>query len=100
MSEQDFWDSTLRAIYNRRNGFHDLEEMRQRQEWERTRWQTAILATLQVDKKNRTKLDKALKLPWDDEGREQRPVLPTEQDLKEFEKYDRHVNKKFRNGIS
>lgn len=36
-SEDQFWDSTLRALYNAVEGWTDLEESRQRQEWERMR---------------------------------------------------------------
>lgn len=38
MSSEDFWNSTIRNVLNRIEGFRDLETKRQQIEWERSRW--------------------------------------------------------------
>lgn len=43
MTEEQFWDSTPRSFHHRITGFYELENQRNRQAWERTRWLAAIL---------------------------------------------------------
>jgi hypothetical protein len=43
MNVDDFYDMLPREFWNKVAGFHDLENMRQRSDWERTRWSTCLL---------------------------------------------------------
>lgn len=44
-----------------------MQEANERQNWERTRWSTAVLLNVQLDKKHRIKPTQLLSLPWDEE---------------------------------
>ena len=46
-------------------GFHDLEENRERQQWERTRWLGALLLQPHAKKGTRMKPTDIAKFPWD-----------------------------------
>lgn len=52
---------TFREIFNAIDGYND----KQKQEWERTRWQTWHLINIQLQRKDKIKLT-AIPLPWDD----------------------------------
>ena len=67
MSISDYMNAELRTIVNALNQYYELEEERQRQYWERTRWQTAALVNIQLSKKDKIKVFDLLPLPWDDE---------------------------------
>lgn len=43
----------------------------QRQAWERTRWQSWILTSIQLDRKDRRPMQQMFPLPWDSESKEQ-----------------------------
>jgi hypothetical protein len=74
-SPSEFWGSTLREVWGCLIAFEDLEQQRQRDEWERTRWQTSWLLMMMeacVGSKKRVfgKLT-AVPLPWDKEKADQ-----------------------------
>lgn len=48
-------------------GWSQREILLQRQQWERTRWQTWVLTSIQLDKKDRKPMDEMFPLPWDKE---------------------------------
>lgn len=67
-------------------GWSKREQDRIRHSWELTRWQTWVLTSIQLDKKDRKALDEMFPLPWDrkaqrsPEGKE--PTLTIEERLK------------------
>ena len=50
MNVDDFYDMLPREFWNKVEGFHNLENMRQRSDWERTRWSTCLLLNIQLPK--------------------------------------------------
>ena len=65
MSRGDFercTPSELRAVWDR---WREAEELRNREEWERLRWQ--MLCTLQPHSKKELTVQDVLQLPWDRE---------------------------------
>lgn len=85
----DYMDSELCTLFNAIEAYFEVEETRQRQEWERTRWQAATLVNIQLKKKDRLKVNELLPLPWDKEGDLQVVKPLTYEEQKErFEKID------------
>lgn len=66
MRRHDFEDETIGQLLTRIDGFYEVEEMRNREAWERCRWSTAVLLNIQLAKKDRIQANKLLPLPWDD----------------------------------
>mgnify|MGYP003657786312 CR=1 FL=1 len=56
MRVEDFYDMIPKHFFNKLNGFFELEQMRERNEWERTRWQTCYLLNIQIAKGKKLKL--------------------------------------------
>ena len=54
-----------REFWNRVNGFYKLENMRERQNWERERWSTCILVNMQVTKGKRIKPTDLITFDWE-----------------------------------
>jgi len=50
MSEAEFYEMTPRTFANKSKGFAAMVELKERGEWERTRWQTAMLLNVHVSK--------------------------------------------------
>ena len=61
----EFYFSTFRSFLNAFIGYKKRTEFELTQDLERTRWQTWILASLQVQRKDLQKLRLALQLPHD-----------------------------------
>lgn len=92
MTDEQFWDNGFRHFHNAYAGYLQRLETEQKMAFRVAQWQTSILAGLQVDRKHRKKLEKALRLPWDEERKEE-VRLPSAEDLKEFEKMDRYAKR-------
>lgn len=65
ISLSEFYNMTLRELQNAIKGFLEYEENKQRIEWERTRWQTAILVNIQLPKNKSIKAQDLAKFPWE-----------------------------------
>ncbi|MBK8706582.1 MAG: hypothetical protein IPN33_25435 [Saprospiraceae bacterium] len=82
-------DSELRTIFSAIEKFYELEETRQQQEWERTRWQATTLVNIQLKRGDRMKVTQLLPLPWDNQEKLQVSKPLTYEEQKErFEKID------------
>lgn len=51
-------------------GWLKAQRDRIRHEWELTRWQTWILTSIQLDRKDRKPLEQMFPMPWDDAPKE------------------------------
>jgi len=49
-------------------GFHELENMRQRSDWERTRWSTCLLLNIQLPKNKSIKPTDLIQFEWEKEA--------------------------------
>lgn len=65
MSVEEFYNMIPKHFFNKLNGFFDLEQMRERNEWERIRWQTCYLLNIQIAKGKKLKLTDLIKFDWD-----------------------------------
>jgi len=50
MKVEEFYNMLPREFWNKVRGFNDLEEMRQRSDWLRTRWSTCLLLNIHMGK--------------------------------------------------
>lgn len=57
-----------RSLINRLNGFYELEETRQRSEWERARWAAAVNLSIYAKKGQRIKPQDLAVFPWEKEA--------------------------------
>lgn len=57
MSPREFWNAF--------EGWTQTVEFQQKQHWERARYMARAIVSVQVAKKDRSKLDQAFALPWD-----------------------------------
>ena len=65
MNVDDFYDMLPREFWNIVDGFYELENMRQRNDWERTRWSTCLLLNIQIAKGKRIKPTDLIRFEWD-----------------------------------
>jgi nucleoside-specific outer membrane channel protein Tsx len=70
MSVEDFYDMIPKHFFNKLNGFFDLEQIRERNEWERCRWQTCYLLNIQIVKGKKLKLTDLIEFDWDKKKKE------------------------------
>ena len=61
----DFADLTPAEFFYAWAGWAKLSIDRQKQEWERARWQTWVLTCIQMEKKDRKEMVEMFPLPWE-----------------------------------
>ena len=54
-----------REFWNKLEGFCELENLRQRNDWERTRWSTCLLLNIQLPKNKSIKPTDLMKFDWE-----------------------------------
>ncbi len=69
MKVDDFYDMLPREFWNKVEGFHELENMRQRSDWERTRWSTCLLLNMQLPKNKSIKTKDLIKFEWETDNK-------------------------------
>jgi hypothetical protein len=69
MKVDDFYDMLPREFWNKVEGFHELENMRQRSDWERTRWSTCLLLNIQLPKNKSIKPKDLIKFEWEKDNK-------------------------------
>ena len=70
MSVEEFYDMIPRHFFNKLDGFFELEQLRDRSDWERTRWQTCYLLNIQLPRGKQIKLKDLIKFDWDSKDAE------------------------------
>ena len=68
MNVDDFYDMLPREFWNKIDGFYKLENMRQRSDWERTRWSTCLLLNIQLPKNKSIKPTDLIRFEWEKEA--------------------------------
>ena len=68
MNVDDFYDMLPREFWNKIDGFYKLENLRQRSDWERTRWSTCLLLNIQLPKNKSIKPTALIKFEWEEEA--------------------------------
>ena len=61
----EFYDMLPREFWNRVDGFYELENMREKQDWQRTRWSTCLLLNIHLPKNKRIKPTDLIEFEWD-----------------------------------
>jgi len=69
MRVDEFYDMLPREFWNKLEGFHELENMRQRSDWERTRWSTCLLLNIQLPKNKSIKPKDLIKFEWEQDNK-------------------------------
>ncbi len=65
MSVEDFYDMIPKHFFNKMDGFFELEQLRDRSDWERTRWQTCYLLNIQLSRGKQLKLKDLIQFAWE-----------------------------------
>ena len=65
MSVDEFYDMLPRHFFNKMDGFFELEQLRDRSAWERTRWQTCYLLNIHIERNKQIKLKDLIKFGWE-----------------------------------
>lgn len=65
MKVDEFYDMLPREFWNKLEGFYELENLRQRHDWERTRWSTCLLLNIQLPKNKSIKPTDLMEFDWD-----------------------------------
>jgi hypothetical protein len=65
LSPSAFYSMELSDFLIAAQGFHDLEQHRQRAEWERTRWLASVVLQPHAKKGTRIKPEDIAKFPWE-----------------------------------
>ena len=68
MNVDDFYDMLPREFWNKVDCFFELENMRQRSDWERTRWSTCLLLNIQLPKNKSIKPTDLMRFQWEKEA--------------------------------
>lgn len=87
MGVDEFYDMLPREFWNKVEGFYEVENLRQRHHWERTRWSTCLLLNIHIPKGKTVKPKDLIKFDWEkQEGEEDL------QKLKDRANYFRKLN--------
>ena len=65
MSVEDFYNMLPRHFWNKLDGFYELENIREKGQWERTRWATTLLLNIQIAQGKRLKPTDLIEFEWD-----------------------------------
>jgi len=65
MGVDEFYDYLPKHFWNKLDGFYELENIRERGRWERTRWQTTLLLNIQISKGKKLKPTDLIEFEWD-----------------------------------
>ena len=65
MQVDEFYDMLPKHFWLKMDGFNELENIRQRAEWERCRWQTAMLLNVHTKKGKTIKPTDLIEFDWD-----------------------------------
>lgn len=70
MGVDEFYDYLPKHFWIKLDGFYELENIRERGRWERTRWQTTLLLNIQIAKGKKLKPTDLIEFKWDKKQKE------------------------------
>lgn len=82
-----YYQSTFGQIVGYIHHYNKGQESQFRQEWERTRWQTAAMLNVYAKKGKSIKPADLIKFPWEEEAKKEPPKKLTKKEI--HEKYGR-----------
>lgn len=65
MSVEEFYEMIPKHFFNKMDGFFELEQLRDRSDWERTRWQTCYLLNIHLPRGKQIKLKDLMQFEWE-----------------------------------
>ena len=65
MGVDEFYDYLPKHFWNKLDGFYELENIKEKGRWERTRWQTTLLLNIQIEKGKKLKPTDLIEFEWD-----------------------------------
>tara|TARA_R100001369_G_scaffold91406_1_gene132621 strand:+ start:1220 stop:1489 length:270 start_codon:yes stop_codon:yes gene_type:complete len=65
MGVEDFYNYLPKHFWNKMDGFYELENIRERGEWERVRWSTTLLLNIHLGKGKSIKPKDLITFDWD-----------------------------------
>ena len=98
MKVDEFYYMLPREFWNKVEGFHELENLRQRNDWERTRWSTCLLLNIQIAKGKRLKPTDLIQFEWDNKKDKMdfKELKERAEYIKKLDEFNK--NKKLENG--
>ena len=66
MNPDEFYNYLPVHFWNKVDGFYEIENMREKQNWERTRWSTCLLLNIQLPKHKTIKPTDLIEFDWDE----------------------------------
>jgi hypothetical protein len=94
MDPDDFYNMLPREFWNKVDGFYELENMREKGNWERTRWSTCLLLNIQMPKNKSIKPTDLIEFDWDE--KKNIDIDKLKERAEYFKNLDKH--KKMKNG--
>lgn len=70
MGVEEFYDYLPKHFWNKLDGFYEIENIKERANWERTRWQTTLLLNIQIAKGKKLKPTDLIEFEWDKKQKE------------------------------
>ena len=70
MGVKEFYDYLPKHFWNKLDGFYEIENIKERANWERTRWQTTLLLNIQIAKGKKLKPTDLIEFEWDKKQKE------------------------------
>ena len=65
MGVEDFYNYLPKHFWNKMDGFYELENIRERGEWDRVRWSTTLLLNIHLGKGKSIKPKDLITFDWD-----------------------------------
>lgn len=65
MGVEEFYNYLPKHFWNKMDGFYELENIRERGEWERVRWSTTLLLNIHLGKGKSIKPKDLITFDWD-----------------------------------
>ena len=98
MGVDEFYDMLPREFWNRVDGFIEIQNLKDKNEWERTRWSTCILLNIQLGKGKKIKPTDIIEFDWDKKDRkiDFKKIKEKADYMKKLDEFER--NKKLENG--
>ena len=87
-----------REFWNRVDGFIEIQNLKDKNEWERTRWSKCILLNIQLGKGKKIKPTDLIEFDWDKKDRkiDFKKIKEKADYMKKLDEFER--NKKLENG--
>ena len=70
MGVNEFYNYLPKHFWNKLDGFYEIENIKERANWERTRWQTTLLLNIQIAKGKKLKPTDLIEFEWDKKQKE------------------------------